>query len=353
MHDIDELRQYIVLHARAQRIPERVLRTVLADARDDSAGPRSWTAAWSAQAEHAEAHGKHLLASGCYGLARFPYIDSPARARAHRECIAAFDRWRSTQGGMQRRTVARTDGTFIYYLQPPARAGQPLLLVLGGIVSLKEQWAPLVPLARRLGFGVAVTEMPGVGENTTRYTPDSWRQLPALIDDASQVLDASRCLVAGLSFGGHLAVTAALHDPRIRGIVTVGAPLTAFFTPAQCPSLPELTRTTLVHLTGIPPTDLPGALPQWALRPHDLQRLTVPVRYVASRRDEIVGPADVADLLRWVPDARCRTFDDVHGAPDHVRASRMYLIYSLLGMRRRLPRPTVATAAPAGTGSMR
>lgn len=349
MFDIDELRRYIVLHARAQRIPDRVLHAALSDARHDGTGPSSWTAAWSTQAARAQARGEHLLASGCYGLARFPYVDGPDRARAHERCLAAFEHWRETQPGMQRRTLARPEGGFTYYLQPPTRPQAPLLLVLGGIVSLKEQWAPLAPLARHLGFGVAVTELAGVGENTARYRTDSWRQLSDLLDDAGQLVDTDRCLLAGLSFGGHLALTAALHDRRIRGTVTVGAPLTRFFSPDRWPHLPAVTRATLTHLTGLDETALRHALPDWAMRPSDLARLTLPVRYVASRRDEIVAAGDVEDLLRWTPDARARSYDDVHGAPRHVTGTRLYLIGCLLTMKRQLRRGQARRPARADT----
>lgn len=336
MNDVNELRRFAVLHSRAQRIPERVLHTVLARVRDDDTGPTSWTAAWSQQGQYADQAGDHRLSGACYGLARFPYVDGPARAAASARCLSAFDRWRARYPSMQRRTVDRPDGSFSYYLQPPRRPGRPLLVVLGGIVSHKEQWAPLLPSARRMGFGVAVTELPGVGENTTRYEPTSWHQLGALLDDAAHKVDTDQCFVAGLSFGGHLALTAALHDRRIHGVVTVGAPLTRFFTAGWWPHLPAITRATLSHLTKMPEADLPGLLGQWALSPSDLSRLTMPVRYVASSQDEIIPPDDVTDLLRWAPDARCKRFDDVHGAPDHTTAIRIYLMRHLLGMSLRL-----------------
>jgi hypothetical protein len=57
-------------------------------------------------------------------------------------------------------------------------------------VSIKEQWGGLLGLAKRLEMAVAVTEMPGVGENTMPYNADSWRLYPALLDELAAVADS-------------------------------------------------------------------------------------------------------------------------------------------------------------------
>ena len=126
-----------------------------------------------------------------------------------------------------RRTVTTADGTFAYYATGVARGVTgPVLVVLGGIISPKEQWAPLMRMSGRLQMPVVVTEMPGVGENRTRYTPASAAELSALLDDLRAEHGA---YVLGMSFGGHLALRCAAVDPRIHGIATVGAPIDGFF----------------------------------------------------------------------------------------------------------------------------
>ena len=95
---------------------------------------------------------------------------------------------------------------------------RPLLLVMGGIVSVKEQWAPLLPKLRRMGFAAVVTELPGVGENTCAYHPESWRLLPHLLDRLSGSAGTDDASLLALSFSGHLALRAATEDHRIRRV---------------------------------------------------------------------------------------------------------------------------------------
>jgi pimeloyl-ACP methyl ester carboxylesterase len=222
----------------------------------------------------------------------------------------------------------------VWTATPAGSAGkQPLLVVTGGIVSIKEQWGYLLGLAGRIGMTVAVTEMPGVGENTVRYDAEAWRFYPALLDDLAAVADSDQAYLLALSFSGHLALRASVHDRRIRGIATVGAPVAAFFQDQEWfAHLPETTVRTLAHLTGIPRADLPELLAPWALT-DSLGSVDIPVHYVASRRDEIIPAADPALLARAVPGARVVEHDDVHGSPRHLLETRLWIARSLLSMR--------------------
>jgi hypothetical protein len=332
---VDELKSFAGLHAKAQGVDARTLRAVLGRVDDDGDGPRSWVHAWSEQARRAEGRGRDLAAAGLYGLARFPFVNGPAREAAHRGSVAAFERWRVAAAPGVRRTVASPAGTFTYVASTSAPRGAPVLIVIGGIVSPKEQWGQMLGLSRRIGMTVAVTEMPGVGENTLRYTPESATQLSALLDDLQQVTGA-RCIAYALafSFGGHLAMRCALDDARIRGIATVGAPIDAFFAiGARWPTIPSVTRRTMEHLTGVPESALPRRLPDWRLTADELGRLSIPIRYVASARDEIIPAADPAALAHAAPDVGIVTFDDVHGSPAHLAQVRAWLALSLLRMR--------------------
>lgn len=333
MNPLDELRSFVLLHARAQRLSDRAVHRVLGRiSRDSGAGPGSWVGEWSDAAAAASARGGYAQASALYGIARFPYVDGPARAEAHQRCLQACEMALRRRPEVARRTVRTDEGSFVYYSR--AAPGRPLLAVLGGIVSLKEQWAQVLSTGRRLGMAVAVTELPGVGENTLPYTPASWCFLSLLLDDVGDQADTSACYVLGMSFGGHLALQASLHDPRIRGVATVGAPITHFFSrPERWQRLPVLTRRTLAHLTRTTEADLPARLPQWRLDEAALGQLSIPVRYVASSRDEIIPSDEVATLLRYAPHARAIEFDDVHGSPGHVTLTRVWLAMSLRRMR--------------------
>lgn len=313
MNDVDELRQFVVVHARAQGIPAARYEPLLARVTTDA----DWVREWSAAARAELAQDRPLEACRYFNMARFPFIDGPDRAAAHAACLDAFDRWRSAlPAGPNRPAIERIDvdqpggrvRCWTVGLSPGGR--RPLLLVMGGIVTIKEQWAPILLQAWRLGMAGVVTEMPGVGEHGAQYTPESWRMLPAVLDKVRDRCDVSSTVAVALSFSGHMALRCAADDPRIGGIITSGAPVSAFFTDKEWRTgVPAVTLSTLDHLTG-------GAdLGEWALDPQILQRVRIPVHYLKSTRDEIIPAAEADTLRTHVRHAHIVEQDDVHGSP--------------------------------------
>ncbi|WP_326808806.1 MULTISPECIES: alpha/beta hydrolase [unclassified Streptomyces] len=334
-----ELRALAPLHARAQGIPRRRCRALLArigSAADE--GPDSWPAVWSRAGDALAARGRHLDAARHYALARFPYATGPAGERAQRLCVRSFDRWRTTYPGIGRVEVELPGGagTFAAWTAGLSTAApRPLIVVCGGIVSVKEQWAPLLARAAALGTAIAVTELPGVGENTLRYGTDSPAMFSALLDRLARHADVGRTHAVALSFGGHLALRAALTDPRLVGVSTVGAPVRHFFRDQDWQrTVPTTTTRTLAHLTGhpAPAAGVPASLGEWALEPSEVAALReLPVTYIAALRDEVVPLSDAA-LLARDPGARCEllVLDDEHGAPAHLPRVRATLLGSAL-----------------------
>ncbi|MFF1419724.1 alpha/beta hydrolase [Streptomyces sp. NPDC058280] len=349
MDHLEELKEFARLHARGQGMTAEHATRVLARITNDTTGdPDSWASVWTAEGRAAATRGDLLDACRHYALARFPYHGDADRLHAQRLCVDTFDQWRGDQDGIERLEFDHADGTVACWAAGLDRS-RPLLVVMGGIVSVKEQWAPLLPLLRKLGFAAVVTELPGVGENTVTYGPDSWRTLSFLLDqlaDRAQVSDTS---MLALSFSGHLAMGAAAEDPRIRRVLTVGAPVADFFTDEDWwPRVPGITTDTLRRLTGSEDlTELRHRLAQFALTPEQLRQVRIPVRYVASSRDEIIPDTDQALLRRTLDDVRFKTFDDVHGSPAHLDAMRRWLISQLLWLRfaRRRARPTTSVRA--------
>lgn len=336
---LDELRDLVLLHARAQGIRTSACRALLARVdRADGTGPGSWVHEWSRAGERLAAGGRHLDACRHFTLARFPCADSPERAEAGRRCVSSFDDWRRGRG-IDRFELDLPDGRVACWTNGLAPgSARPLLLVMGGIVSVKEQWAQFLLTAGRLGMAAVATEMPGVGENTLTYRTDSWRMVPTLLDALGERAPVDQTYALALSFSGQMAIRAALHDPRLRGVATVGAPVRAVFgDPDVVAALPATTLRALEHLTGRPGTDLPGRLAGLALTTDELGRLDIPVAYVRSRRDEIVPGAEPDLLARHVRGFTQIEFDDVHGSPAHLADTRLWIARALLGMRASKP----------------
>ncbi|WP_067456402.1 alpha/beta fold hydrolase [Actinomadura macra] len=332
MNDVAELKRFVLVHARAQGIPGREHQAILRRVEsDDGNEPGSWVRAWVEAGEALERRGRFLDACRRYNMARFPYVDGPARQDALDRCLTAFDRWRDGNG-IERLDVD-LDGAQVrcWTTGLDERDPRPLLLVMGGIVSVKEQWAPVLAQARRLGLAGVVAEMPGVGENTARYGPQSRRLLPRILDAVAGRADVGNTYAVTLSFSGHLALGCAADDPRIRGIITVGAPVSGFFTDATWQrQVPRITVDTLAHISGVSPDGVHAHLRDMALDGDRLAALDIPVHYMASRRDEIIPGSETELLRQHVRDLRLIENDDVHGSPRHFVETRLWIVRSLL-----------------------
>jgi hypothetical protein len=333
-NDVGELKRYAVVHARGQRIKgyQDVLDRIHSD---DEDAQGSWTGEWSRAGEQLEWKGHDLDAARYYALARFPYVNSAARQEATDRCVSAIDRWRAGNDDIESLEVVVKDGLVRCWTSGLSRSSRkPLLIVMGGNVTIKEQWAPALTNMHRLGMAGLVTEMPGVGENTLRYQPDSWQMISGLLDAVADQADVNQTYAMALSFSGHMAMRCALDDSRIKGIITVGAPVSNFFTDvAWQRQLPQITVDTLAHMIGITPDRVIGGLGEWALSPEQLADIDVPVFYTASSRDEITPASDVRLLRQQVRNLSLVTHVDVHASPHHVAETQLWSVDSLFKAR--------------------
>jgi hypothetical protein len=289
---------------------------------------------WCREAEKRELRGRLLDACRHYNMARFPYVDGTAREYALEKCVMTFDRWRRARTDIQRLDL--DGGRIRCWASGLSEGGErrPLLVMMGGIVSIKEQWAPVLSKIRQLGMAGVVTEMPGVGQNTMRYDGESWQLLPRILDAVGDRADVTQTYAMTLSFSGHLALRSAIEDTRIKGIVTAGAPVNEFFTNASWQRrVPRLTMDTLAHVSGTSPAELPDRLRDLALTGDQLNALDVPVCYVASRRDEIIPGGEIGLLKKHVRRLQVLENDDVHGSPRHIAETRLWTALSVLRMR--------------------
>jgi esterase FrsA len=337
-NDIAELKQYAVAHLRAQKVRAARAGELLDRIRtDDGAGDGSWVGEWCRRGEEAERAGDLFTAYQHYNMARFPFADGPAREKAARRCVDTFDRWRREAGGIERLEIELPGGRVPCWTSGLSTTRRlPLLVVTGGIISTKEQWAPLLRAAGRLGMAGIAAEMPGVGENSTPYDAGSWRMFPAILDAVADRARVEETYTLALSFSGHLALRAAVHDRRIRGIVTAAAPVREFFTDtAWHRQLPKVTLDTLDHLLRTAPGAGRGidGTADWGLTDDELTGLGIPLAYVATLRDEVIPQADMALLKRLVRDLDMIEFDDVHGSPNHALHTRLWSTHRLLRMR--------------------
>jgi pimeloyl-ACP methyl ester carboxylesterase len=186
---------------------------------------------------------------------------------------------------------------------------------------------------RRMGLAGIVAELPGVGENPLPYSAGSWRMLPELLDAVRDRADVAQAYAVAMGFSGHMALRAAIHDRRIKGIVTAGAPVRDFFLDSSWQErLPRITVATLAHQTGVPVARLGETLRDWAITKEQLAHIDIPVSCLVSTRDEIIPRSDIRLLQGYVRRLRIAENDDLHGSPRHVVESRLWVAHSTLGM---------------------
>jgi dipeptidyl aminopeptidase/acylaminoacyl peptidase len=219
-----------------------------------------WCRVWSAHAREHLAHGDEALAAGrtltagdayvraglAYHWASFLFSHDREQFQAALEGMA--DAWAKAaplvSPPMQLLTVPFEGLTLNGYLRMPAGASRaPVVLLLPGGDSTKEELYNLADHVLARGLAVAAFDGPGQGilslESTLR--PDQEVAVVAVIDTLAQRddVDTGRLAVGGISYGGLFAIRTAAVDDRVRAVFSVSS----WYTPAgRFESMPPLLR---------------------------------------------------------------------------------------------------------------
>lgn len=331
---LPEARGFVELHAKHMGFEERRIGKLLDRITTlEGEGPSSWVSVFSGEALATSAAGKLVEAANLFNLARFPVANSPAKVNAQRAVAQVFGEHMERIGKGERRLI-EIDGHQVSVLFRAARNPKAgLLILMGGIVSLKEQWGSFLNLGHKLGCAVVIADFAGVGCNSLPYSRSAARIYGAIMDSVADACDVGQTMVIAPSFGGHLAMLQANDDPRIRQIITIGAPIQAFFERAaqrDADDIPLITRVALAHAMGVDVQELPEHLPALSMQPDELHRLRTPVLYIAAERDEIIPASEWQQVAPQAPNLRLHSFDDVHGAPNNLRTVRLIILTMLL-----------------------
>ncbi|WP_018014700.1 alpha/beta fold hydrolase [Teredinibacter turnerae] len=332
MNYLQELQELVALHARAQNMDMGRCRKILARINSvDKLGAGGWGSEWQREGDSDVAAGKFESAFQYYNLARFPYPVNEDMYASHEKCVTTFMSWATKKGLDLKRLSIRIDSVDIPFYFSSAGKNKPLLLVMGGIVSIKEQWQAFLWAAKKLGVSVLVAEMPGVGENKLVYDRSAYDFISELIDAVQDEADVSHTHIVAMSFSGNLALRQAMDDSRIRAITTVGAPVHQFFTDAQWwQQVPLTTKRTLAHLCKVDESEVFAYISRFAIEGEELAALKIPVYYVRSVNDEIIPPGEKAMLVNNLASLSLREYQDVHGSPNHMSDLQKYVPFTVL-----------------------
>jgi pimeloyl-ACP methyl ester carboxylesterase len=200
----------------------------------------------------------------------------------------------------------------------------PAVILLHAGVADRAMWADQLEPISRAGYRVVAPDMPGFGEAPPVAGPPFMEVLATM-----DALGLERATLVGNSFGGFIAVCAALTAPaRIDGLMLVSAP------PPQLAPSPALAAAWAAEAAALERGDIDGALASvvvaWTLpdAPATLRRyITASQRRTLTRGDAEVewddpleGDPEVLRTLR-IPTL---ALAGEHEFPDFVDGARWY-----------------------------
>jgi len=227
-----------------------------------------WLGAWRANghlhaglAREAERQGRTLTAGRAWVRATLSYhyakfvwmVDLERHREAADLAVAALRHAHRLLDPSAERLEIPFEGTEMVATlrRPPAPRPAPLVLLLPGLDSTKEEffnWENVF-----LERGMATLSLDGPGQGETGYhshiRPDYEVAVSAALDhlQGRDDLLGDRVGAVGVSLGGYYAPRAAAFEPRIRAAVAIGGP----YDFGECwAGLPGLTREAFVHHSG-------------------------------------------------------------------------------------------------------
>jgi len=227
-----------------------------------------WLPAWvangdvhAALAEEAEGAGRlrtageaWVRAALSYHFAKFVWMVDMARHRdaADRAVAAMRAAHRLLDPSAERIEVPYLGGAMVANLRRPAGAARPpLVLLLPGLDSTKEEFFHWENVFLARGMATLSLDGPGQGETGAHsHIAPAYEVGPAAMLDRLEGrsdLDLARTGVVGVSLGGYYAPRTAAFEPRVKAACAIGGP---YDFGANYDGLPPITRETFLHHSG-------------------------------------------------------------------------------------------------------
>lgn len=327
-----ELKDFVILHSKSQSMNTYAFKQLLSQINDtEGEMPGSWVYEFTQYADKLFENKKYIDAMRYYNLARFPFINSTKMKDSHQKCLHIFKKlYINNHFNYEARSIYHEGKLIKFYLQKNKK-NSPVVVVIGGIISIKEQWISLSSLAKKFGYTIVLMEMPGVGENACRYDTSSHLILSKIIDSLQELVTSRDIHIIAMSFGGNLAINCALLDARIKSIFTIGAPIYNFFLDKKWwGHLPQTTKKTLAFICQCSEENLFEMVENLMITPAQLKKLNIPLYYIHSINDEIIPNTEKKYLQNHIPKLFFFEFNDVHGSPNHFNIIKMIILRFLM-----------------------
>jgi len=264
-----------------------------------------WCAEWGVTARHyeevaaaAESRGDTLTAgeswvraATCWHFGKFVFMDDLAQQRtAHERTVADFRKgMASLEPPAERVEIPYGTHRLAAILRtPPGVTKAPLVVMVPGLDSVKEELQPTAEHFLRRGLATLAIDGPGQGEAEydLPIEPAYERPVAAVVDwvETRKDLDSSRIGVYGLSLGGYYALRAAAHEARLKAVVSNAGP---YKFGDLWDQLPELTRQAFTQRSGASGQDDAHRRAD-ALTLEGIDRVLCPTLLVFGKLDRII-----------------------------------------------------------------
>ena len=229
-----------------------------------------------------------LRAAVAYHFGKFVWVVDEGRSREVAEAAveALYAAHRTLDPTAERIEADAVLGN----LRRPAQVERPpLVLIIPGLDSTKEEFFTLEDVFLRRGMATLSIDGPGQGE-TGYELPirhDYEVAATAALDmlDGRDDLDLERVGALGVSLGGYYAPRAAAFEPRIKAVAGISGP---FNFGALWDQLPELTRETFAHKSHAASDDEARERALALDLDGVLEQLDRPALFVTGRHDRLI-----------------------------------------------------------------
>jgi pimeloyl-ACP methyl ester carboxylesterase len=208
-----------------------------------------WAAGWSAIGDRYEQRAKseeaaknneaarddYFWAFRYYTAARWPVPNSAGKQKAYMNALAAFRNYGRYLDPPLEIIHVPFEGKEIpgYIRLPKGVSPAPLVFMINGTDSRKEDEVQGHDALFRSGIGVVAVDMPGTGESPVKADVGSERIFSRVLDYLATRpdVDSKRIVAWGVSYGGHWSANLAyVERARLRGAVVQGGPVHDYYT---------------------------------------------------------------------------------------------------------------------------
>jgi pimeloyl-ACP methyl ester carboxylesterase len=208
-----------------------------------------WAAAWSAIGDRYDKRAKseeaaknndaaredYFWAFRYYTAARWPVPNSTGKQKAYQNALAAFRNYgRFLDPPLEILHIPFEGKEIPGYIRLPKDARPaPMVFMINGTDSRKEDEVQGHDALFRSGIGVVTIDMPGTGESPVKADIGSERIFSRVLDYLATRpdVDSKRIVAWGVSYGGHWSANIAYTErARLRGVVVQGGPVHDYYT---------------------------------------------------------------------------------------------------------------------------